>query len=235
MGGTEMATTVAPFFLVGILAALLLGVIAAWVGWLLGVKTQAARLASSDSDSQRLAFERGVKEGQHQALEGNEVKAMLRQEFLRGRDEGAKEALGGSEVRALVQQATVTGRQEGAKEALGGSEVRALIQQATVTGREQGREAAFGEFSGKFQPFVEKDDGFFSCTATSGYTMQLFLRGLPVGDASRRVLELDRKVDKEMIKEVAAAVLTVVNPMVGELAAAGIRAQALEVKETAKT
>lgn len=73
---------------------------------------------------------------------------------------------------------------------------------AFARGRETGAKEAMKQFVVKYEPFVVVEDGYFSAEVESGYSMQLHVHGMPVGDPMRRVTQRHKKVDKDRIDAV---------------------------------
>jgi len=104
-----------------------------------------------------------------------------------------------------------------------------------LEGKEAGKTEAYSDFGIVYKPFVDRKDALLKSEATTGYEMQLFVKGLPVGDPTRRVLERDMKVDKRTTLQLIDTVVAVVQPQVAMLRAANLVAQVVTEKGETKT
>lgn len=102
-------------------------------------------------------------------------------------------------------------------------------------GKEKGRIEAYSDFGIVYKPFVDRRVGLLKSEATTGYEMQLFVKGLPVGDPTRRVLENSMKIDKQTTEQILNTVIMAVQPQVAMLREGHLMAQVVAEKLQSST
>lgn len=73
-----------------------------------------------------------------------------------------------------------------------------------------------------YDPFVEVKEGIFKKTAVSGYQLQIYFNGLPMGDPTRRVLNKEEKFKEENLQYLIEQVNGVLQTIVELATPAGI-------------
>jgi hypothetical protein len=69
-----------------------------------------------------------------------------------------------------------------------------------LEGKKDGERDALEKISIQYEPVIKIKDGFFRKKVTSGYQLQIFYNGFPVGDPTVRILQNEEKVKEEHIK-----------------------------------
>lgn len=70
----------------------------------------------------------------------------------------------------------------------------------TKSGEMEGAKNELAKFNIEYTPFINTKDEFLKKRAESGYLMQLFYSGLPIGEATKRVTVVEEKYKEENAK-----------------------------------
>jgi hypothetical protein len=91
--------------------------------------------------------------------------------------------------------------------------------------RNSGLDEARREWSVTVSPWKRVDDGFFSTAIAVGYQCQLQYRGMPVGDATIRIVQEEKKVNKKEIERLIGVAEVAARAYVGSVRSTGAGAQ----------
>lgn len=85
-------------------------------------------------------------------------------------------------------------------------ELKMLLLYHTNLGEIQGAKNELAKFKIEYEQFLDIKDEFFKKKAESGYYMQLFYNGLPIGEPNKRIISSEEKFKEENAKELIDSV-----------------------------
>lgn len=101
-------------------------------------------------------------------------------------------------------------------------EFKALLEVEYRKGVEEGEKKALGDFGLSYEPYVEVTDTFLKRTADIGYMMQMFYKGLPIGDPMKRITSHEEKFKEDNLKYLIDTVTGTLNNIMHMAAPLGI-------------
>jgi len=96
----------------------------------------------------------------------------------------------------------------------GSQEFKAMQELEYRKGWEIGQKEILAQFQIQYEKFSNVDDKWFSSLVETGYCMQFFFSGLPIGDVTKRIIHAEKKVNKEAVKEILDRVDRTVNNLI---------------------
>lgn len=107
-------------------------------------------------------------------------------------------------------------------------EYHALLERAYLHGKADGVTAAIAKFVLSYEPFIEIEDHWWKKKATSGYQLQIYYDGLPVGDATRRIVQKEEKYNEANYKYMVEFVLNILSCISAAITPTGIPIKIIE-------
>jgi len=93
-------------------------------------------------------------------------------------------------------------------------EFKALQELEYRKGWEVGQKETLGQFQIQYEKFNSVEDKWLSSLVETGYCMQLFYSGLPIGDVTKRIIHAEKKVNKDAVKDILDRVDRTVNNLI---------------------
>jgi hypothetical protein len=96
------------------------------------------------------------------------------------------------------------------------------LENQYLKGQIYGEQETLKKFTLLYEPFVEVSEGIFKKSAVSGYQLQMYFNGLPLGDPTRRVIKKEEKFKEENMKYLIEQVYGTIQKIVEIATPAGI-------------
>lgn len=94
------------------------------------------------------------------------------------------------------------------------TELKAMHEVEYRKGFEAGQMETLNRFQIQYEKFSHVEDKWTCSVVETGYCMQLFYNGLPIGDVTRRVLHAEKRVNKEAVQEILQRLDKVVDNLI---------------------
>lgn len=107
-------------------------------------------------------------------------------------------------------------------------EYQALLEREYLHGKADGAQSTIAKFVLSYEPFIEIEDNWWKKKATSGYQLQIYYEGLPVGDATRRIVQKEEKYNEANYKNMVEFVLKILSCIAAAVSPTGIPIKIIE-------
>lgn len=94
------------------------------------------------------------------------------------------------------------------------AEFKAMQEVEYRKGWETGQKDTLAQFQIQYEKFSDVEDKWISSMVETGYCMQLYYNGLPIGDPTKRILHAEKKVNKEAVKTLLETLDRTVNNLI---------------------
>ncbi len=173
-------------------------------------------------------FLKGLDEGKKRFIETNEYKLSLESQFIKGLEEGEirenkkLKAKFEEELKIYGENEFLKGIVEGKKRFIETKEYEVILENQFRKGIKEGEEITIKKITIEYTPYIEVKDKMFSKTAKSGYSMQLYFSGLPIGDAIIRIIKTEEKFKEENMKYIVENINNVLTNIMATIDPLGI-------------
>ncbi len=115
------------------------------------------------------------------------------------------------EYKNIIELTFEKGVNEGKQQVFNSKEYEVALENQFMKGLKEGEESTLKKITIEYNPFIEVKETFFKKSAKSGYSMQLFFSGFPLGDSMTRILKIEEKFKDENMKYMVENVSNVLN------------------------